>query len=475
MTDYIPIIGLEIHAELTTNSKLFCRCPNTSSNLDTPPNTAICPVCVGLPGALPVLNRAAVSQLIKLGTALGCAIPESTKWDRKNYFYPDLPKGYQISQYDEPICGVGTISWQTTGRETQSVALTRIHLEEDTGKLIHPVGSPPAGGSSLIDYNRSSIPLIELVTEPDLASAEETKLCAQEYQHVLHDLGVSEASMEKGQMRCEANISVIPEAYASDPSKRLSGTKVEIKNLNSFRSLERAVEYEIKRQTEMLQNGESVIQQTRGWNEDRSETYIMREKETASDYRYFPEPDLGRLDLTSLKQQVGTVRLNRHEMLTKLQAAEVDTKFISIVLGDPDRFKYLTALLPLIQPGVYNLAIQWISQEPIITRHKIDEVAQSLTRIKSGQLRSSVFKDALLKDGDDSLSNRIESRLNSNAVTDLDQVVSQVLKNNPMVVERYKNGQKQLLGFFIGEVKKMLQGKGDPVNISHELTKQLDT
>lgn len=467
---YVPVIGLEIHAELSTKSKLFCRCPNTSSKLNTLPNTAICPVCVGLPGALPVLNRAAVSQLIKLGTALGCAIPESTKWDRKNYFYPDLPKGYQISQYDEPICGAGKISWQTPGKETQSVALTRIHLEEDTGKLIHPVRS----NSSFIDYNRSSIPLIELVTEPDLASAEEAKLCAQEYQHVLRDLGIAEASMEKGQMRCEANISVIPEAYASDPSKRLSGTKVEIKNLNSFRSLERAIKYEIRRQTEMLQKDESLRQQTRGWNEDKSETYIMREKEIASDYRYFPEPDLGRLDLTLFKQRVGTVRLNRHDLLAKLQAAEADTGFISIVLGDPVRLKYLTALLSLIQPDVYDLAVQWISQEPMITKHKIEEVAQGLTQIKSGQLRSSVFKDALLADTDDSLTHRIESRLKSNNVTDLDQVVSQVLKNNPTVVERYKNGQKQLLGYFIGEVKKILQGKGDPVDISHELTKQLD-
>jgi aspartyl-tRNA(Asn)/glutamyl-tRNA(Gln) amidotransferase subunit B len=467
---YLPIIGLEIHTELTTKSKLFCRCPNRSSDLATPPNSAICPVCIGLPGALPVLNKAAVLSLVKLGKALHCHIPDSTKWDRKNYFYPDLPKGYQISQYDEPICRGGTVTWQDGDGMSHSVSLTRIHLEEDTGKLTHPEGAD----YSLIDYNRSSIPLIELVTEPTITSAVEAKQCSQEYQHILRDLGVSEADMEKGQMRCEANISLIPENLADKPEERLSGTKVEIKNLNSFRSLERAIIYEIKRQTELLTNGERILQQTRGWNETKGETYVMREKETSEDYRYFPEPDLGRLDLVRFQKEIGDVGLSRHHLLEKLQKSNVKAEFITTVLADPVRCAFLESLLPAITPDIYSIAAQWISQEPSITQFIPEEVAKALAKIKNGSLRPSLFKEALLATDANSLQERIQSREQTDTIHDLESIVKNVLEHHSVDVIRYRQGQKQLIGFFIGLIRQELQGQGDPVAIQRELRRQLE-
>jgi aspartyl-tRNA(Asn)/glutamyl-tRNA(Gln) amidotransferase subunit B len=270
---YTPVIGLEIHVELGTKSKMFCSCKNDAEEKN--PNTNVCPVCMGHPGTLPVINEEAVKRVIKTGLALSSKISETSKFDRKNYFYPDLPKGYQISQYDQPLCQGGYL--ELMGRK---IKITRVHLEEDTGRLIHPVGAD----HSLVDYNRVGVPLMELVTEPDITSAEEAWKFAQELQLLLRYLGVSTADMEKGQMRVEANISL-------GIGGKL-GTKVEIKNLNSFRAVERGIDYEIKRQAEVLDSGEKVIQETRGWNDNAGETVSQRIKEEAHDYRYFPEPDL---------------------------------------------------------------------------------------------------------------------------------------------------------------------------------------
>jgi aspartyl-tRNA(Asn)/glutamyl-tRNA(Gln) amidotransferase subunit B len=280
---YRATIGMEVHAELKTAAKMFCRCRN-SQGLEPEPNTHICHVCTGQPGALPVPNKAAIQAVQKVGLALNCALAFHSKFDRKNYFYPDLPKGYQISQYDEPFCDRGTMEI-----EGKPFHVTRIHLEEDTGKLTHPAGAD----HTLVDYNRAGVPLMELVTEPDFSTAKDARAFCQRLRQILRYLEVSDADMEKGHMRCEVNISLY-----RDGDDRLSGTKVEVKNLNSFKAVERAIEFEMQRQTELLESGERVVQETRGWDEHRGVTVSQRKKESAHDYRYFPEPDIPPFDFT---------------------------------------------------------------------------------------------------------------------------------------------------------------------------------
>jgi len=270
---YAPVIGLEIHVELKTKSKMFCSCENNPFEGDA--NSNVCPVCMAHPGSLPVINEEAVKKVIKTGLALNCQIAQESKFDRKNYFYPDLPKGYQISQYDKPFCKKGFLN--INGKK---IRITRVHLEEDTGKLLHPQGAD----YSLVDFNRAGVPLMELVTEPDLHSAKEARKFAEELQLIIRYLGVSNADMEKGQLRVEVNISL--------SKNKEMGTKVEIKNLNSFRIVEKAIDYETERQAEVLDSGKKVVQETRGWDEKKGITVSQREKEEAHDYRYFPEPDL---------------------------------------------------------------------------------------------------------------------------------------------------------------------------------------
>ncbi|MBM3251063.1 MAG: Asp-tRNA(Asn)/Glu-tRNA(Gln) amidotransferase subunit GatB, partial [Candidatus Nealsonbacteria bacterium] len=293
---YQPIIGLEIHIELKTDSKMFCSCKNDPD--EKRPNFNICPICLGHPGTLPVINKEAVRKVIKTGLSLNCKIPKKSKFDRKNYFYPDLPKGYQISQYDMPFCKEGylelaevrppLISGGRTSQKFKKIRIARVHLEEDTGRLVHE------DKNSLVDFNRAGIPLMELVTEPDITSAKEARKFAEEFQLILRYLDVSNADMEKGQMRVEVNISLLP-VKSQIPNKL--GTKVEIKNLNSFRNVEKAIEYEIKRQTGVLNKRKKIIQETRGWDDVKGVTVSQRKKEEAHDYRYFPEPDLPTLHL----------------------------------------------------------------------------------------------------------------------------------------------------------------------------------
>src|SRR5215211_5421482 len=290
MERYEAVIGIEIHCQLKTASKMFCGCSNTYA--DAAPNTHVCPVCLALPGVLPVINRRAVEYVIATGLAIQAEIPERTQWERKNYFYPDLPKGYQISQYAIPLAANGRLAIETS-QGPFVVPITRAHLEEDTAKLVHAddgrSGSPrggPAGRTSLVDFNRSGAPLMEIVTEPDIRTAEQARRYAEELQLLLRTIGASDADMERGQMRVEANVSLRPvgtEAY---------GTRVEVKHMNSFRSVERAIAYEIERQAGILDAGQTLRMETRGWADDRGETYHMRSTETSDDYRYFPEPDL---------------------------------------------------------------------------------------------------------------------------------------------------------------------------------------
>src|SRR6187431_18053 len=279
---YEAVIGIEVHCQLRTASKMFCACSTAYDG--APPNSHVCPVCLGLPGSLPVINRKAVEHVLMTGLAIGASIPGATRWDRKNYFYPDLPKGYQISQYDLPLASRGTLTFGTSDGPF-TVRITRAHLEEDTAKLVHATG-PDGAKVSLVDFNRSGAPLMEVVTEPDVRTAEQARRYAEELQLLLRSIGASDADMERGQMRVEANVSLRPHGSET------FGTRVEIKNMNSFRSVERAVAFEIERQAAALDAGETLTQDTRGWNEDRGTTYVMRSKEDSHDYRYFPEPDL---------------------------------------------------------------------------------------------------------------------------------------------------------------------------------------
>ncbi|HEX8025509.1 MAG TPA: Asp-tRNA(Asn)/Glu-tRNA(Gln) amidotransferase subunit GatB, partial [Candidatus Limnocylindrales bacterium] len=276
------VIGIEVHCQLRTASKMFCGCSTAYDG--AAPNTHVCPVCLGLPGALPVINRRAVELVLATGAAIEATTPDATRWDRKNYFYPDLPKGYQISQYDLPLASMGRLTFDTSAGPF-TVHITRAHLEEDTAKLVHQPG-PDGKPLSLVDYNRSGAPLMEIVTEPDIRTAEQARRYAEELQLLLRTVGASDADMERGQMRVEANVSL--RRRGTEPF----GTRVEIKNMNSFRSVERAVAFEIERQAAILDAGDRLVMETRGWSDDRAETYRMRGKETSDDYRYFPEPDL---------------------------------------------------------------------------------------------------------------------------------------------------------------------------------------
>ncbi len=468
---YMAVIGLEIHAELKTDSKLFCRCANTSSELQTPPNTAICPVCTGLPGALPVINKEAVLATVKLGKSLECQIPKVSKWDRKNYFYPDLPKSYQISQYDEPLCAGGEVRWFDRAGEEHRVAITRIHLEEDTGKLTHPAGTK----YSLIDYNRSSIPLLELVTEPVIHSASEAKQFAEEYQLRLRELGVAEASMEKGQMRCEANISVIPKEFNTDAKKRLSGTKVEVKNLNSFRSLERAIAYEFERQIAALESGEKLTQETRGWNEAKGETYPMRSKETADDYRYFPDPDLLPLDVARLTKDVEiTVHPNRYDLFRGLKEQGVKPEQLFTVVNDPERRTLLENAIDDLQSTESQiLFVQWVYQEPRLIQHDAKDVAVLINQLADKKITASVVKQVIESAEPGELAKGIASITAEDSSLDIASVIATVLKENSAEVTRYKAGEEKLFGFFLGQVRKATQGKGDPAALAAELKAQL--
>ncbi len=301
-TRYEVVVGLEVHAQVLTQSKMFCSC--STDYLTAPPNANTCPVCLGLPGSLPVINRRAVEATLRTALALNCEIPEFSKFDRKNYFYPDLPKGYQISQYDLPFSRNGHLEFDVKGEARRS-GITRVHLEEDTGKLLH-AGAIEEAQSSLVDFNRAGVPLMEIVSEPDLRSADEAREYVVRLRAILQYIGVNNGDMESGQLRCDANVSLRPVGQAE------LGTKVEIKNMNSFRAIHRAIEYEIGRQTEVLETGGRLVQETRGWNDARGLTVSQRTKEFAEDYRYFPEPDLPPLEVS--REWVAEIRSSLPEL-----------------------------------------------------------------------------------------------------------------------------------------------------------------
>src|SRR3989344_7305035 len=371
---YKTTIGLEIHAELKTNSKMFCGCKNDPD--EKRPNVNICPTCTAQPGTLPVANEEAIKKVIKTGLALNCKITEESKFDRKNYFYPDLPKGYQISQYDQPLCQKGYL--KIDGRK---IEITRIHLEEDTGSLLHPDGAD----HSLVNLNRAGVPLMELVTEPDITSGIEAKKFAEELQLIFRYLGVCDADMEKGLMRVEVNISV-------SKTKKF-GTKVEIKNLNSFKVVEKAIDFEITRQTELLEAGEKVVQETRGWNDKKEITFSQREKESAHDYRYFPDPDLPPMHFTkeyiaNIKAEIPELPENKRERFKKEYGLEESQ--IEIFVTQKDLSEYFEKVISELD--------EWIDQKNKSEFKKITTLASNyLISDVQGLLSGKEFDESEFK------------------------------------------------------------------------------
>lgn len=485
---YNSIIGLEIHVELKTESKMFCSCKNDPN--ERHPNVNVCPICMGHPGVLPVINKEAVRKVIKTGLALNCKIPEDSKFDRKNYFYPDLPKGYQISQYDKPFCEEGLL--EIGGKK---IRITRVHLEEDTGRLIH------SGDSSLVDFNRAGIPLMELVTEPDLNSAKEARRFAEELQLILRYLGVSDADMEKAQLRVEVNISL-------SQGQKL-GTKVEIKNLNSFRAVERAIDYEIERQTEILDKGKKVVQETRGWNETKGITVSQREKEQAHDYRYFPEPDLPTLHLDKkfiqeIKAEIPELPQKRRERL--IEEYNLDTEKANILTKNKDLGEYFEKgesetenwvkekkgikIGPKERQGIINTAspfvITVIMGTARVSEVSISDLESRITPENFGELMASVYLNEITRESAKAIlgemfktgadpSHIIEEK-GLTQLTDtreIEKIIKEVISKNPKAVEDYKKGKENALQFLVGQVMAATRGRAKPDTVQQLLKKFL--
>ncbi len=459
---YITTIGMEIHAQLATQTKMFCACRNASFGEE--PNTNICPVCLGLPGALPVANKKAIEFTLDIGADVGANISEFTKWDRKNYFYPDLPKSYQISQFDLPLLLGGAIEFKNDDGTVTHINLTRIHLEEDTAKSIHP----DEADYSLIDYNRSSSPLLELVSEPEITNAKDAKKFCETYQLILQRRGVARADMEKGEMRCEANISVRPEG------QKEFGTKVEIKNLNSFRSVERAIEYEVSRQIDALERGEKINQETRGWNEAKQKTYVQRKKETAADYRYFPEPDLppatpGSVWNLSRKMQSALPYpyLIADDLVVNYGVQKQASKIIS---ENPETFAFWTALLvELPNPSdeqkklLANSIKLYVNMEATkdLSPNQLLELSALLDEGKISQSQAPEIIEYCLQNTTNPQEAIAALGLGSNN-DELAQKIDEVLAKNQDAVEKIKAGDQGVIGFLIGQVMGATGGKANP-------------
>ncbi len=506
--NYKATIGMEIHAELKTNTKMFCACKNDPD--EKKPNKNICPVCLAHPGTLPAMNEEAVKKVLKTGLALNCEISEYSQFDRKNYFYPDLPKGYQISQYKHPLCGAGYLNI-----DGERINITRIHLEEDTGRLIHPKGED----YSLVDFNRAGIPLMELVTEPDFISGSQTKKFCEELQIILRYLKVSGANMEKGQMRCEVNISLKAIGQKGRKDERILGTKVEIKNLNSFKAVEKSIDYEIKRQAQLLDKKKKIIQETRGWDENKQITFSQRIKEEAHDYRYFPEPDLppikvgkeipsdmdrlrdNKIYLSDIKKTMPELPQNKRKRLGEEYALPKDQ--IEILVRNKDLGEYFEKVASELKEWIrsegakindsqikrlYQLAANYIITElQKLTRksekeEKIEKItaenfAELIKMVYNSEINSSaaqkILKIMYETSNDPSDIAKSERLIQMSDSSALEEVIKKVIKDNSKVASDYKNGQTNALQFLIGQVMKETRGQANPQMVQEILYKKL--
>ncbi|HAI74285.1 MAG TPA: Asp-tRNA(Asn)/Glu-tRNA(Gln) amidotransferase subunit GatB [Candidatus Moranbacteria bacterium] len=486
MTKYISVIGMEVHVELKTESKMFCGCKN-GLGMEAEPNINICPICTAQPGTLPAPNQKAIKFTQLAGLALNCKLNLYSKFDRKNYFYPDIPKGYQISQYDQPLCKEGFL--EVSGKK---IGITRIHLEEDTGKLVHPKGAD----YSLVDFNRAGVPLMELVTEPDIETAEEARIFCQKLQQICRYLKISDADMEKGHMRCEVNISLHKKG-----KEKLSGVKVEVKNINSFKFVEKAIAYEIKRQTELLEKGEKITQETRGWDSNRNITVSQRKKESAHDYRYFPEPDIPPFKFTAeymenLKRKLPELPNQKEKRF--MEEYNLSQENADVIIVDSSLAEYFENIISEIREKIgcqeivsddkkcvklaANYMVSELQKHLVKNNHKVGDIkitpenyAELIGIIADGKINSSaaqsVLEEMYRTGGDPSQIIEAKNLTQMSDMGDLEKIVEEVLTKNQKSVADYKSGKENALKFLVGQVMKESKGKANP-NIASELLRK---
>lgn len=477
MKKYETVIGLEVHAELHTNTKIFCGCKNEFGGAT---NTHCCPVCLGLPGSLPVLNKKVVEYAMKAGLALNCEITHFSKMDRKNYFYPDSPKAYQISQFDLPICQNGWIDIEVNG-EVKRVRINRIHIEEDAGKLLH---SEEGGDYSLADYNRTGVPLIEIVSEPDMSSPEEGRLYMEKLKSILEYIEVSDCKMQEGSLRCDANLSIMP------AGAKVYGTRAEVKNMNSMKAIQKAMEFEEVRQAEILDNGGTVVQETRRWDDSTGTTVSMRSKELAHDYRYFPEPDL--VPIVVEKEWIEEIR----ETLPELPEARKNRYVAEFGIPEYDAgVLTLTKAMAEFYEGCVKeytnpkTVSNWVMGDVSRILKELDmeiaeipftahQLASMLTLVEKGTISGSAAKtvlEKLFETGKDPV--QLVKDLGLEQISDESAIVellNKVIADNPKSIADYKNGKSNATGFLVGQAMKASKGKGNPTVINKLLKELLD-
>ncbi len=500
--DYDAIIGLEIHAELKTKSKMFCSCNNDAKGKK--PNTVVCPICLGHPGTLPTPNKQAIEWTILLGQALNCQTNPISKFDRKNYFYPDLPKAYQISQYDMPFCINGYLEISN-----RKIVITRIHLEEDTAKLMHPKGK----NSSLIDFNRAGTPLVEMVTEPVIKDADEAKEFCQKYQQILRYLDISNADMEKGEMRCEANISVQEKGkweYKGDceikPIRNYKlNPKVEVKNINSFKAVAKAIDYEIKRQTKALTENEKLIQETRGWNEKKDKTIRQRVKETSADYRYFPEPDIPPIKIDAkwskaIKSQLGEMPNEKQKRF--MEQYNFSKQDASLLISNEALANYTEKVISELRAWIDSTDDSWERQKNKLAKISAnwllselfkylkednksikdlkitpENFAELITLIYQDKINSSAGQkilEIMYKKGGDPTNIMADTGLEQlDNKDELEKIIKNIISENTKQVEQYKKGKETVLQFFVGQTMAFTKGKANPKIVIEILKKFL--
>lgn len=483
-TQYEAVIGLETHCQLSTATKIFCNC---STEFDSPPNTNVCPICMGMPGVLPVLNQKVLEYAVKAGLALNCEIAPYSKFDRKQYFYPDLPKNYQISQFDLPIAQHGWLEIELVDENgnpiRKKIGITRLHMEEDAGKLVH-AGSDRLSGSthSLVDYNRTGIPLVEIVSEPDIRSGLEAAEYAQELRRIMRYLGVSDGNMQEGSLRCDVNISVRP------VGQKEFGVKVEIKNMNSFSAIQKAIDYEIERQIEAIETGEKIAQETRLWEEGSQRTISMRSKEGSSDYRYFPEPDLAPIEVWAAQKEQWQSELpelpaqKRHRYESELGLSAYDAR---VLTDDRPVAEYLEAAIAANANP--KQAANWVMGDiaAYLNNNKLSItelafkpalLAELISMIEAGKISGKMAKDDLpeLLSKGTSPQEWFKDKTQISDSSALEATIDQILAAHPKELEQYKSGKTKLLGFFVGQVMKQTGGRADPKLTNQLLDKKLN-
>lgn len=476
---YEAVIGLEVHTELQTTTKIFCGC---KTSFGAEPNTNVCPVCLGLPGVLPVLNKRVLEFAVRAGLALNCEISRFSKFDRKNYYYPDLPKNFQTSQFDLPICERGHLDIEVNGEKKQ-IRITRAHMEEDAGKLVHHGTSITDSDYSLVDYNRTGTPLLEIVTEPDMRSAKEAVAYLEKMRAILQYIGISDCRMEEGSLRCDANVSVRP------VGQKELGTKAEIKNINSFKGVERAIEYEALRQAEILEDGGKIIQETRTWDEKEGVTKSMRTKEEANDYRYFPEPDLA--PFTVSEEYIEDIRKTlpelpderRERYIANFGLSSTDAQYMTNDKDTSDYFEKVVAagadpkasvnwIMGEFASQLSNAGIE-IAKAPVTPENLAKLLALIAKGTISGKIAKKVFAE-MWKDGADP--EEIVKAQGLVQISDtgaLKELVVKVIANNPKAVEDFKAGKKKAVGALVGQIMKETKGKANPKVINELLNDEL--